>query len=510
MGIGLRTVETDMDVAALRYHCEQAFAAWIGQSNDPFVQFDRNLGVVYANEAFVRAFAEVPDAAFGYATDCLDIQDALTDEWRALLRKVLEERQEHTEELWLPTQHGARCFLMRVVPEFGVSDGEIAFVWSNGRDITDVRRAQKVLGEKEARFRGIVSHVPGLVFQLSQCKLDRSLELQYVSDGAIALCGMPPERMRLKPDEFVALIHPEDREGFYGSMTLSLESQASWSWEGRLSGDARGPRWISLQATPRGVGDGTMLWDGIMLDITESKRNAEKLRESEEFLRDLCVRVAMVREEEKRAIAHEIHDELGQLMTALKLDLSFLRELDELGARARPKLQRMESLADDILHRVRDIASTLRPKVLDLGLAPAVEWLAQEFTYRTGASCGLVLDGLDLCRNLDNAKATAVFRIVQESLTNIARHARARQVDISFSPREAGLQLSIHDDGVGFNSADINVTTIGLSGIRERAVILGAELRIDSSPLGGTTVEVNIPNESLGLKLPAPKKARRK
>lgn len=494
-----RAYDGTLTLNALRYKYNQTFTRWIRRSKDVFAQFDRDFRIVYANPTFCRTFGVTHDSAFGYAADRLNIDDALTAQWQELLLKTVAHRKEHTEELWLPTQQGLRCFRMRVVPEFRRREGTVESIWTNGRDITDVRGTESVLGEKEARFKGIVSNVPGLVFQLSRRSFDHAPKFQYVSNGAIALCGMTPARMEVAPEEFIALINPDDRAGFYGSMNLSMDTQDNWSWEGRLSGDGGSPRWVSLRATPRRKeGDG-VLWDGIMLDITDSKRNADKLRESEEFLRDLCVRVAMVREEEKRAIAHEIHDELGQLLTALKLDLSCLRELDGLGARAHPKLQRMESLADEILHRVRDIASTLRPKVLELGLAPAIEWLAQEFMYRTGAHCVLVLDGLDLCRKLDDAKSTAIFRIVQESLTNVTRHSRASHVHISFSPRPQGLLLSIHDDGVGFDPSVVEFTKIGLSGIRERAIILGAELRIDSSPEGGTTVEARIPFESLGL-----------
>lgn len=406
---------------------------------------------------------------------------------KSLLGRVFDEGKERSDEIGLPTQSGLRYFHIRVAPEFG--DGKAESVWASGREITEIRGAQSILGETEARFKA-------LVFQMPLRKFDHSLEFYYLSDGAIALCGMTPERIQRNPGEFIDLIHQDDLAAFHHSMMVSLETLGNWEWEGRLSGSAYGERWVSLQATPRRMNTGSVLWDGIVLDITDSKRNVERLRVSEESLRDLCVRAEVVREEEKRAISREIHDELGQLLTALKMDLSFMREVDGLNSYARTKVQRMESLADDILHRVRDIASTLRPKVLELGLAPAIEWLTQEFTYHTGAICRLSLEGLDLCEGLDSTRTTAIFRIVQESLTNITRHANARKVEISFVNRERCLHLTIHDDGIGFDPAIVQVSKIGLSGIRDRAAILGADLQIDSSAKAGTTLKVRIPAES--------------
>lgn len=492
----LKTEAIDVEIGRCKY--DQVFTTWIKRSRDLFVHFDRQYRILYANPSFCRSFGISQEAAVGVDFDRLGVPHDLAAQWRRLLGRVFDEGKERSQDLWLPTQNGLRCFRLRVAPEANAGEaGEIESVWAGGRDITEVRGTQSVLGETEARFKAIVSNVPGLVFQMSSRKFDHSLDFHYLSDGAIALCGITPERIQRNPEDFIALIHGDDLSAFHHSMHVSMETLANWRWEGRLSGSPTGERWVSLQATPRRMNTGSVLWDGIVFDITDSKRNAERLRQSEAFLRDLCVRVAAVREEEKQTIACEIHDELGQLLTALKLDLSSMCAADGLNAKALTKVHRMESLADDILHRVRDIASTLRPKVLDLGLAPAIEWLAQEFTYRTGAICRLALEGLELCEGLDATRTTAIFRIVQESLTNVTRHANARRVAISFASCEQGLHLLIHDDGRGFDPALVEVGKIGLSGLRERAVILGADLQINSSAQTGTTLEVMIPIESL-------------
>lgn len=472
---------------------DRAFAAWVKRSQDMFARFGGNFDIQYANPEFCRTFGIALDSIADAGLSQFCMLREISAQWCDLLERVYDDGKERSEELWLPTQNGLRCFRMHVAPERVSGNGSVESVWANGRDITDIRGAQSILGETEARFQAIVSNVPGVVFQLAMRKLDDRLEFHYVSDGIVALSGITPDRMQRCAASFIESIHPGDIEAFHQSMKLSSLTLANWSWAGRLCAGAGAERWIGLQATPRLKDDGSVLWDGIMLDATDARRNEEKLRQSEEFLRDLCVRVGMIREEEKSAIAREIHDELGQLLTVLKMDLSCMREAGGLDSRSVAKMQRMESLADDILHRVRDIASTLRPKVLDLGLAPAIEWLAQEFSCHTRIVCRLSINGDELCDSLDSTAITAIFRIVQESLTNVARHAKAKRIDISLTRRAQFLRLLIHDDGVGFDPRALPTCSNGLSGIRERAVILGAELRIDSSRQAGTTLEVLIP-----------------
>jgi len=479
--------------AAQQLNYRHAFASWVTRSKDVFARFSDDFDILYANPAFCGNFGIALDSIADVGVSQFGLLREISVQWCNLLEQVFADGKERSEELWLATQHGLRCFRMQVAPEQLTGDGSVESVWANGRDITDIRGAQSILGETEARFKAIVSNVPGVVFQLAIRKGEDLLDFHYLSDGIFALSGITPEKIQQRSESFIELIHSDDLEAFHRSLKLSADSLTNWSWSGRLCVDRSTERWISLQATPRLKDGASVLWDGIMLDATEARRNEEKLRRSEEFLRDLCVRVGKIREEEKSAIAREIHDELGQLLTVLKMDLSCMREAGGPHSRSVAKVLRMESLADDILHRVRDIASTLRPKVLDLGLAPAIEWLAQEFSSRTRIICRLSINGDELIDGLDATAITAIFRIVQESLTNVARHAKAKHIDISLTRQEQYLQLLIHDDGVGFDPALLPTCCNGLSGIRERAVILGADLRIDSSPQTGTTLEALIP-----------------
>ncbi len=229
-------------------------------------------------------------------------------------------------------------------------------------------------------------------------------------------------------------------------------------------------------------------------DITERKHAQQALEESREQLRRLADGLLMAREEERTTIARDIHDVLGQTLTALKMDVAWIgRRLPDDVPAARAKLAAMAALIDDTVVAVRRIATALRPGILDdLGLAAAVEWQAHEFENRTGIRCVLhagLGDG-----TIDPMASTAVFRIFQESLTNVTRHSRATQVVVTLERRNGDLILEVRDDGIGIADADAsNVRSIGLAGMRERAQLVGGIVSIAGAPGSGTTVRVQIP-----------------
>jgi PAS domain S-box-containing protein len=229
-------------------------------------------------------------------------------------------------------------------------------------------------------------------------------------------------------------------------------------------------------------------------DVTEQKQAQRALEESRERLQRLADGLLMAREEERTTIAREIHDVLGQTLTALKMDTAWigLRAPDATPA-FRAKLAAMAALIDDAVVTVRRIATDLRPGVLDdLGLVAAIEWQAQEFERRTGIQC-TVRASLDTDA-VDPFVSTAMFRIVQESLTNVARHSRASCVRLTLEHAGTDLLLEVRDDGIGIASADTsNPRSIGLAGMRERAQLVGGGLSISGAAGAGTSVCVKIP-----------------
>ena len=227
---------------------------------------------------------------------------------------------------------------------------------------------------------------------------------------------------------------------------------------------------------------------------TERRRAEERLRESHEQLRALSVYLQYVREEERTRIAREVHDELGQSLTALKLDLAWVS--GRLPRSQRPLLDKLATMSDHVdatIQSIRRIATELRPGILDdLGLVAALEWQANEFQSRTGITCHVSSTLQDTL--LDADLNTAFFRIFQETLTNIMRHANATRVDVNSTKEGGVLILTVRDNGRGILPGEIkDRRSIGLLGMEERAALLGGEFVITGEPGRGTIVTVTIP-----------------
>ena len=237
----------------------------------------------------------------------------------------------------------------------------------------------------------------------------------------------------------------------------------------------------------------------ILRDITLRKQAEDELRRQQQELRELSARVLEAREEEKTRIARELHDELGQLLTALKMDLAWLRERlpdGELAAKAAD----MGSMLDQTVGATRRISADLRPLMLDdLGLADATSWLVDDFSRRSGVRCAVELSGP--FSGVERGVATAVYRAVQESLTNIGRHAGAKNAWVLLAMEDGMLQVEVEDDGRGIGAEDLaKVRSLGLKGMRERFVYYGGTLEIARAPRGGTRLRARVPAQ------PAPQK----
>ncbi|MGZ5786939.1 MAG: PAS domain-containing sensor histidine kinase [Ramlibacter sp.] len=233
------------------------------------------------------------------------------------------------------------------------------------------------------------------------------------------------------------------------------------------------------------------LFTVILRDVTERVR-------AQEDLASFATQANAIREQEKSRVARELHDELAQSLTALKMDTIFVRDnLREDPQAAGRKLDEMLGMLDASVAATRRIAADLRPLLLDdLGLMPAIEWLVQNFTQRTGVACDLLADE-EL--ELEEPYATAVFRIVQESLVNVAKHSQATRVEVSVAHSGAQMTLKVQDNGVGFlPGASRKPNSLGLVGLRERAQLLKGTVSVDSAPGRGTTVQASIPVQDTG------------
>jgi len=228
-------------------------------------------------------------------------------------------------------------------------------------------------------------------------------------------------------------------------------------------------------------------------EIAVRERAEEQLKISLDQLRALADRLQRVREEERTLIAREIHDELGQACTAIKMDLALIgRKTTKARSQLRAKVKSATQVMDNMIVTLRKIASELRPRALDdLGLTAALEWQAQEFESRTGIHCRVILPQEPIA--IDSERSTAIFRIFQESLTNVARHAHATRVEARLEREADQLLFQVHDNGRGFDPEEAKARmSLGLVGMRERALLLNGEFKVEGVPGAGTTIVLRI------------------
>jgi PAS domain S-box-containing protein len=289
-------------------------------------------------------------------------------------------------------------------------------------------------------------------------------------------------------------------KAFYRDLWNGLTQHGHWRgevWNRRKNGEIF-PEELSIQAL-RGPDGTAVRYISIFSDITERKQSEaalrqqqQRLEESEARLRELAAFLQTIREEERTRIARELHDELGQALTALRFDLGWLRgKCGALGAPAAEHIASALGVVEQSIVALRRISEDLRPAMLDsLGLAAAIENHAAQFSQRTGTPCHLSMNREEF--DLESNLATAVFRIVQEALTNVARHADASEVSVQIDETDDGIRLNVWDNGHGF-AIDGNKKTFGLLGMRERVVMLGGSLAIDSPPGAGTHITAWLP-----------------
>ncbi len=348
-------------------------------------------------------------------------------------------------------------------------------------DVTDRKRAEAALRESEARLRLSVAAA-----DVGLWDWDLTTNKVYFSPEWKRQIGYRDDEISNELSEWQSRVHPDDLEPTLAKVRAFLADPVGrHEVEFRFRHKDGTYRWIYAHGDVlRDAAGKPVRMLGCHIDITERKQG-------EEALRALTARLLDVREEERAGIARELHDQLGQALTGLKLDLAWLeRRLTEPSLRA--KTEQMVATIDDAVQMVRRISSELRPGVLDnLGLATAIEWQAAEFEQRTGIRCAVSVP--EQAPKLEAARATAVFRIFQEALTNVARHAGASRVQIRLRQVGGQMELAIADNGRGISDVECAAQSLGLLGMRERAAAVGGRLAITGAPGQGTTLRVTVP-----------------
>jgi PAS domain S-box-containing protein len=360
-------------------------------------------------------------------------------------------------------------------------------ILGNSMDITERKEASRRLEELEALESSILDAIPQAVLGLHERRIN------FANHAVKIIFGWHREELIGKS---IRMIYRNEEEAdkigdiFYSS----LEKQRTYETEYPCI--CKDGREIICRMKASRIGEKLREKRIVVTfeDITEQKKAQEELERSRQELRNLSVHLQSVREEESTRVARKIHDELGQSLTALQMDLSWLKNrLPPDNKDIREKIRGMSGLVDETIDSVHKLTMELRPSMLDdLGLPAAIEWQAGDFQKRSGIRCQVTIRYIDDV--IDKELATAVFRIFQETITNIARHAKATSCRVSLSKNEKQLTLEVTDNGIGISQWQVDdPRSFGMIGMRERAHLWGGTIHVRNARPSGTTVKVVIP-----------------
>jgi PAS domain S-box-containing protein len=439
---------------------------------------------VYWSDELYRLFGLQPhEGSFFYQQflNHVSLQDV--DRIRALTDEAIRERGSFNCDYRITLSDGS----VHVVNDRGSvilnDEGEPVRLVGTAQDVTELRQSETELKRQEVILQTIFDHIPMMVNFV-----DSAGQIQMVNKHCERVLGWSMEDAQAR--DLVPECYPDPE---YRSRVMEYIRHPTPGLK-ELKIRTRDGRMIETFWLVTCLPDGTRIWFG--QDITERNRVEKELREYSDSVQALSHRLLEVQEEECRHLARELHDEFGQVLATITLHLHAARGLA--GAAAQPRLDECAVLLRQAGDQVRNLALELRPATLDtLGLEAALRGLAQQHRKQTGADVQVVghVSGMPLSPEM----MTACFRVVQEALTNVVRHAAARQVWIELRQNESALEVVVRDDGRGFDKSTVQEQAtrrgrLGLLGMRERVEILGGSLEVDSQPELGTRIRASFPS----------------
>jgi len=427
--------------------------------------------IIYANEEACRRRGYTREEMLSLEIFEINVDFADDPDTWEMVRDRLRESGHFTAEFRHRTK-GGEVFPVDAALSFFEFEGGWLFV-ANVRDITDRRQAEEALRTSEERFRAVFENMSSGVAVYEAIDEGRDFLIRDFNKAGETIDDITREE----------LLGRSLQECFPGAREFGLLEVLKRVWETGVPEnfpiafyqDNRTSGWRDNFVYKLPAGELVAIYD----DVSEKKRAEEQMARSQEQLRALSTRLQEAREEERTRISREIHDELGQALTGLKMDLSWLRRsLPEGHPESYERIESMAGLIDSNIALVRQISSDLRPAVLDqLGLAAALEWLAQDFEKRTGIKCTFDTDVSE--RRFDENTSSTVFRVFQEALTNITRHAEATRVDVVLDEHDGMIVLEVKDNGKGISESEIGAAkSLGILGMKERAMAVGGEFDV--------------------------------
>jgi PAS domain S-box-containing protein len=467
---------------------EERWTATLGSIGEAVIATDSVGRITFLNPIAAALTGWQPEEALnqpiGNVLNLINEKSGMTADNEVL--RVLKEKQvlSVANHVDLVTRDGREIPVEHSAAPILAAKGEVIGVVLVFRDVAERRQEQIATAEQAALLE---------LTQDSVFVIDMEGAVQFWSRGAEAMFEYTKAQAAGKiAHEMLCTEFPQP------FAEIIAELLRVGHWEGDLIKTAQDGRRVvvagrwALQWGKRGQAPRVLV---INSDITERKRGEESLVLQREQLRALAERLQWVREEDRKRVARDMHDQIGQILTAIKMDMTWIvRHLPESEGHVLTRVKESILLIDDGVKAVRTICSGLRPGVLDdLGLTAAIEWQAADFASRNGVLCQVSVPPVDL--HLDGDRATATFRIFQECLTNVIRHAQAKSVRVALCQEEESILLIVEDDGIGFSESGLSNTlgSLGLLGMKERAQFCGGDVHISSSPGNGTTVTVRVP-----------------
>jgi len=469
---------------------EALLQAFTGHS--PAVMFlkDRDGRYRFVNAQFLERFGLKRHQVLG-RTDMELFSRAQALAFSANDAKVLARRAPLTVEETARYVEGERVSVVMKFPVLDAS-GAVTGVGGVATDITERKRTEQALQEQRTLLAE-AQKVAGL----GCWEWDPASGRVTWSEQLYRIFGVEPQGYRPSFESYLERVHPEDRQQTGAMVARALMDGRPFGFDERILRPDGSLRYLRSRGEVVRDPEGRVLkLLGACFDVTEQKGSEAALREAAASLQALTRRLVEAEEAERRRIARELHDRVGQNLSALNINLDIvLGELGESGPHElRVRLRDSLALVDGTLQTIENVMAELRPPLLDeYGLGAALGWHAEEYSRRTG----LAIEFDDLARSrirdLRPEGAAALFRIAQEALSNIARHANARKVRLLLESDERELALTISDDGAGFDPGAAPATRWGMTAMRERALAAGGQLEIDSAPGRGTTVRAAVP-----------------